>query len=213
MLAEKEIQFGKEQLILTNKRAVFLEKTETLIISDLHLGKTTHFRKNGIAIPSSVVLHDLERLEHLISYFKPTQIIVAGDFFHASENKELEIFRNWRRNFENICFILVKGNHDKLPESTYQNLNIDLYTPSYTLNGLNIVHHPDKENLKYHICGHIHPGIVLKGIGKQRLRLPCYIVTENRLILPAFSEFTGLDSSYSNDAIIYAFTNDAILEV
>jgi len=212
MIVEREIQFGEEQLTLTNKRAIFIAKRKTLVIADLHLGKTAHFRKNGIAIPNSVVLQDLERLKNLISYFGPEQIIIAGDFFHASGNSELETFRNWKKGYGDISFILVKGNHDRLPESIYHHLNIP-YFPSYSLNGLNIVHHPVKENKVHTICGHIHPGIFLKGKGKQRLGLPCYVVTENQLVLPAFSEFTGLDSSYSNKGTIYAFTNEAILEV
>lgn len=213
MIAEKEIQFGKEQLILTNQRAIFIDKTKTLVISDLHLGKTAHFRKNGIAIPNHVVFNDLERLKNLITYFNPEQIIIAGDFFHASGNSELEIFKNWKKSSGNIDFILVKGNHDRLSENIYQNLNIEIYFPSYSLNRLDIVHYPPKETRDYHICGHIHPGIFLKGIGKQRLGLPCYVVRENCLILPAFSKFTGLDPTYSNKGAIYALTNEAILEV
>jgi metallophosphoesterase superfamily enzyme len=45
---------------------------------------------------------------------------------------------------------------------------------------------------RYVFSGHIHPGIRLSGPGKQSVRLPCYVFSENHALLPAFSHFTGL---------------------
>ena len=41
------------------------------------------------------------------------------------------------------------------------------------------------------IAGHIHPVFQLQGRGRQRLRLPCFHVTDDITVLPAFGEFTG----------------------
>jgi metallophosphoesterase superfamily enzyme len=43
----------------------------------------------------------------------------------------------------------------------------------------------------YTFCGHIHPGIVISGLGKQSLRFPCFYFAKEHCILPAFSKFTG----------------------
>jgi metallophosphoesterase superfamily enzyme len=42
------------------------------------------------------------------------------------------------------------------------------------------------------ISGHLHPGISMKGGGKQSLRLPCYYYSAPNLYLPAFSQFSGM---------------------
>jgi len=65
-----------------------------LIISDLHFGKTGHFRKSGIAVPQGVYKEDLQRLVSQIQYFQPSQLIIVGDFFHSQLNKELELLAN-----------------------------------------------------------------------------------------------------------------------
>jgi uncharacterized protein len=44
----------------------------------------------------------------------------------------------------------------------------------------------------FNFCGHIHPGIALYGTAKQRLTLPCFFLSGNQMILPAFGRFTGL---------------------
>ena len=51
MISEISINFAGEQLTLNQYRSIFWDKEKSLILSDLHLGKTAHFRKNGIALP------------------------------------------------------------------------------------------------------------------------------------------------------------------
>jgi metallophosphoesterase superfamily enzyme len=59
-IIEKLISIKKESFILTNQRALFWKETSALILSDLHLGKTAHFRKNGIPLPANIILEDLK---------------------------------------------------------------------------------------------------------------------------------------------------------
>ena len=51
-----------EHFILSNERTLFWESERTLIIADLHVGKTGHFRKAGIGVPAGVYKDDLHRL-------------------------------------------------------------------------------------------------------------------------------------------------------
>ena len=56
--------------------------------------------------------------------------------------------------------------------------------------------HPPDHKLQlnggsYVFSGHVHPGITLKGKGKQALHFPCFYFTSHHGILPAFSRFTG----------------------
>ena len=61
MIATQQIEIQNQHIILTNYRAAFWEEEETLFLSDLHVGKAAHFRKHGIAVPTSVMDSDLAR--------------------------------------------------------------------------------------------------------------------------------------------------------
>lgn len=181
-----------QNLWLSAHRSIFWEEEKALIVSDLHFGKTGHFRKAGIAITQNVYKEDLQRLIDLLHYFKPQQLIVVGDFFHSSANIELDLFKKWRDDFSYLKIILVKGNHDILKESWYAATHIDVIEKELRLNSFLFTHDKCKDSADTYIfCGHIHPGIVLQGLGKQALRLPCFYFGETHCILPAFSRFTG----------------------
>src|SRR5262245_7708646 len=113
-----------QQLWLSAHRSVFWEEEKALLVSDLHFGKTGHFRKSGIAVPQAVYKEDLQRLVHLIQYFQPQQLIVVGDLFHSHQNKELELFQRWRHDFPDLPVHLVKGNHDILHKNWYEQCHI-----------------------------------------------------------------------------------------
>ena len=50
----------------------------------------------------------------------------------------------------------------------------------------------DAGNDAFYWCGHLHPGIRLRGKGKQSITLPCFFLSQHMGILPAFGSFTGL---------------------
>ena len=52
----------QQTLWLTAQRSIFWEEQKTLIVSDLHFGKTGHFRKSGIPVPQTIYKEDLQRL-------------------------------------------------------------------------------------------------------------------------------------------------------
>jgi uncharacterized protein len=182
----------EQNLWLSAQRSIYWEEQKVLIVSDLHFGKTGHFRKSGIPVPQSVYKEDLQRLVSLLHYFKPEKLLVVGDFFHSHANMELDWFKKWREDFTFLKIILVRGNHDILKGSWYKEARIDVIEPELELPPFIFTHErcEDHQDL-YTFCGHIHPGIYLHGLGKQSLRLPCFYFGANHCILPAFSKFTG----------------------
>ena len=94
------------------QRCLFWEEENALILSDLHFGKTGHFRKAGIAVPQDVYKEDLQRLVSTIQHFRANQLIIVGDLFHSHLNKELEWFRRWRSDLSSLKIQLIKGNHN-----------------------------------------------------------------------------------------------------
>ncbi|MBF8456196.1 ligase-associated DNA damage response endonuclease PdeM [Kaistella sp. G5-32] len=208
---QKKIQ--NTTLTFTNQRALFWEAEKILILSDLHVGKSAHFRKHGIAISSEVLVTDLNKLEDLINHFQPEKVIIVGDLFHAGYNSDLDLFKEWRLQFSQQ-FILIRGNHDKMKCEVYDDLGIECEDEFLEIEPFTFIHHPKKiEENKFYISGHIHPGFVLK-TKNERLRLPCFAVSEQQIVLPAFSQFTGLDTkSLKGTFKNIVFTEGTIFEV
>src|SRR5690242_10373743 len=165
MQAPVSYKLFKQQLWLSAHRCVFWEEAKTLIVSDLHFGKTGHFRKSGIAVPQNVYKEDLQRLINLLHFFKPTQLIVVGDFFHSHANTELDWFKRWRDDFSSLKITLVKGNHDILKESWYAEAAIEVVQPTLQLNSFLFSHDRCEQKAGlYAFCGHIHPGVLIHGL-------------------------------------------------
>lgn len=200
---------------LSAQRCAFWEEQKALIVSDLHFGKTGHFRKAGIAVPQGIFKEDLQRLVALIDFFKPTQIIAVGDLFHSRANLELELFKRWRADFPNLKFHLVKGNHDVLQNDWYKQADVVVWEEQLEMDNIYFNHEKCSEAADtFSFCGHLHPGVVIQGIGKQTLRFPCFYFTPTYCILPAFSRFTGTASVTKKDAdAVYAIVENSLIKV
>ena len=212
-IATKNITIQNETFTLTNQRALFWEKEKALIFSDLHIGKTAHFRKNGIALANHIMKNDLERLSILIENFQPKKFIIVGDLLHAGNNSDVDEFCAWQSQYPNIKFILVEGNHDRISKTLEKKLCLDSRSASLEIDDIAFVHDFDRSNSKFQITGHIHPGFVINSPVKK-IKLPCFAQTSKQLLLPAFSEFTGLDTkNIPKKGTYFVFTDSEIYEI
>jgi DNA ligase-associated metallophosphoesterase len=192
----EKLLLHNQTLWLSPERCIFWEEQNSLVVSDLHFGKTGHFRKSGIAVPQNIYKEDLQRLVDQLQYFKPAQLIVVGDLFHSVANKELELFLKWRGDFESLHIELVKGNHDILKKDWYAAANISVTNDHLSLGNFCFVHDikeacEPSSGIDYYFSGHMHPCISVKGIGRQVLKFPCYYFNKQYAVLPAFGKFTG----------------------
>jgi DNA ligase-associated metallophosphoesterase len=205
----------RQNLWLSAQRSIFWEEENALIASDLHFGKTGHFRKWGIGVPQNVYKEDLQRLISLLNHFRPQKLVVVGDFFHSSANTELDWFKRWRESFPALKIILVQGNHDILQETWYKEAGIEVVSPTLQVNSFLFSHDQcEASDDVYSFCGHIHPGIVINGLGKQSLRFPCFYFGDQHCILPAFSKFTGVVSMNKSSAnTIYAIVENELVKI
>lgn len=212
-IATKNITIQNEIFTVTNQRALFWEKEKALIFSDLHIGKTAHFRKNGIALANHIMKNDLERLSILIENFQPEKFIIVGDLLHAGNNSDVDEFCTWQMQYPEIKFCLVEGNHDKISKTVEKKLCLDSRSNSLEVGEISFVHDFDRSNPKFQITGHIHPGFVINSPVK-RIKLPCFALTSKQLLLPAFSEFTGLDTkNIPKKGMYFVFTDSDIYEI
>lgn len=188
--------FGQEVCLLPDK-ALFWPDKQVLIVSDVHLGKAAHFRKSGIAIPQSVHTEDLTRLANLINKTQAVKLIFLGDLFHSVPNLEWLQFEEWLNEAFEVSSlkeaILVLGNHDihgkaNLPKALK-------CMDRYELEGIIFTHEPLALDCippsKYNVCGHLHPAVILRGKGRQQMKLPCFFFDDKQGFLPAYGKFTG----------------------
>ena len=189
-------QAAGQHLWLSSDHCIFWEEEKTLLLSDLHLGKTGHFRKAGIGVPATVYLEDLHRLFAAINRFRAENLVVVGDMFHSHANQELELFCKWRHDFNRLRIHLVKGNHDILSSEFYAKADIQIESRVLKIKNFAFVH--DREDLSadekkeyFVFSGHIHPAIGIQGKGRQSIRFPCFHFGKQQALLPAFSRFCG----------------------
>jgi DNA ligase-associated metallophosphoesterase len=186
------IDIAGERLTLLPEKAIYWEAKRSLLLADLHLGKSGHFRKNGIAVPQSQA--DLLSLSKLLKRHQPERVIFLGDLFHSSYNREWEALGELLATYS-AEYELVRGNHDILPPADYQRIGLQV-TPLCRREGPFWLRHdpwPDGRQPAegYSLAGHVHPGVRLQGAGRQRLSLPCFHFGKQQALLPAFGHFTG----------------------
>ena len=184
-----------QNLLLLPQKAIFWQEEKILIVADVHLGKVGHFRKAGIAIPRSMDQEDLSMLSDLIHLYHPLKIIFLGDLFHSDLNNDWDWLVLWRDLFKDVELILVRGNHDIIADKLYLDAGFTIHD-TYHIGPFMLVHEPMPltkiaEGTPYLISGHIHPGVKLRGKGRQFLTLPCFHFGKRQAILPAFGKFTG----------------------
>ncbi len=180
--------------LLSADRCIYWEQQQTIILSDLHFGKTGHFRKAGIGIPQTIFKEDVQRFVSLLQTFKPANTIVIGDMFHSHDNKEHELFLKWRKDFNQLHIQLIMGNHDILHRAWYQDAGIEVLKDDLQIGNFSFIHDINECEMKeavYCFSGHIHPGISIGGQARQSVHLPCFYFGKQYAVLPAFGKFTG----------------------
>lgn len=189
-----ELEFKGQHLILLPQKAIYWKDEKALIVADVHVGKVGHFRKSGIAIPKLLEQEELATLSDLIHEYRPEKILFLGDLFHSELNNDWNWLELWRGLFPDITMILVKGNHDILHPEYYKKSGFRV-VDQLALGPFLFTHEPfQQQDLRpglYVMSGHIHPGVKLKGLGRQMVTLSCFIFDEHQAVLPAFGKFTG----------------------
>ena len=91
---------------------------------------------------------------------------------------------------------LVRGNHDRRAGDPSEQFGIELVDEPYDAEGIVARHHPlasdECEGQGATIlAGHLHPCVRMSGAARDSVRLPCFVLQERQIVLPAFGAFTG----------------------
>ncbi|MFN8776199.1 MAG: ligase-associated DNA damage response endonuclease PdeM [Flavobacteriales bacterium] len=186
------VRIANREVLLHPGRVVFLPDQSLLVCSDIHVGKTDHFRRHGIPVPRMAAMANAWRLAEVMESLAPSHVLFLGDLMHSSANREWEEFVDMLDQFPGLKRTLVKGNHDVEGESFFIHHGFEV-AHEWTDGFFRFVHVPEaKPKEGFHtFAGHLHPAVRMVGPARQSLRLPCFWLGENQSILPAFGEFTG----------------------
>lgn len=212
---ELAIEVEGVSLTLWPDGSVHWAATDTLWLSDLHLGKAAHFRRHGVPIGSEPTLETLHRLREGLMRLNPLRVLLLGDLFHSDMNREWEPFAGLCAEFSSVEWVLVRGNHDLIPDVLLRESGIR-QVDRLDEGAFTFTHDPADlaKGFGYHVCGHVHPGIRLRGGGRQALRLRCFQFSEKQAVMPAYGAFTGMHAiEPARTDRVFAMTGEAVIEV
>ncbi|MGM0583964.1 MAG: ligase-associated DNA damage response endonuclease PdeM [Pseudomonadota bacterium] len=180
------------RLVARPSGALWWPAASLLVVADLHLGKSERLaRRGGALLPPYETAETLDRLAAEMAALAPARVLCLGDSFDdlaAGETLREADADRLRALMAGRRWIWAEGNHDPGP---------------LPLGGEHAREHHEGPLLFRHaaapqppaprraeVSGHHHPKAGLRA-GGRRLSRPCFVLTESRLILPAFGRYTG----------------------
>ena len=200
---EFEIECAGEPVILRGDGTVLIPGFNALLVADLHLGKSASFRAGGVPVPEGVDQTILENLTVALETTAASQVFFLGDLIHDRDSMTPTLiakFTHWREAHSKIDMTLVRGNHDRHVRQFPEPWVLQETTSSF-IGPFQLLHETSNslpsqqvksngESVSFQFGGHWHP-VVLVGRGADRMRLPCFVVSQHYITLPAFGPFKG----------------------
>ena len=186
-------------------KALWLAKSKTLIVADLHIGYEEAMNMQGILVPRVMFKEMKQEIEELLK-LKPKTIIINGDLKHEfgeiSKQEWFETLDILDMLMKKSKVILVKGNNDTIlgPIARKKGLEIrDYYCIGdiCILHGDKIIENKDVKRSKVIVIGHEHPAVSIREGVKQEI-YKCFLVgrwkNKKLVVMPSFfSVFEGTD--------------------
>ncbi|PGF15225.1 metallophosphoesterase [Natrinema sp. CBA1119] len=175
-------------------RSVYVPAAETLVLSDVHLGKAA---ASSVDAPINDGSDVRERLQRLLEATEPATVVVAGDLLHSFSRLPRGVERDLDRLLEAVDaagadLIVTPGNHDTMLEEAFGG---ETAVECELADGETVVCHgherPDATAERY-IVGHDHPALAIEG--RKR---PCFLYGPDAfegadvLVLPAFTRLAA----------------------
>lgn len=215
------ISFAQHEFELLPSGGMVCDQMKTLFVADVHLGKAASYRHLGQPVPVGTTSATLQQLSHDLLGHNIDHLIVLGDLFHSRrilpDSPTAQAIASWRDQHMKCCITLVRGNHDAGVDELLKQFNIDVVDQHLVLGNLLCCHdepEPRQSMGTNVLLGHVHPVVILKGKGKDRLRLPCFLVSQHQCLLPAYGAFTGGHVVKPRaDQACYVLAQDQVLKV
>ncbi|MGB0658892.1 MAG: ligase-associated DNA damage response endonuclease PdeM [Mangrovicoccus sp.] len=167
--------------------ALWHRASASLIVADLHLGKSARLARFGSQLlPPYETQDSLDRLQAEISATGARRVISLGDSFDDQQAVAdcVEPLAAMFARYPDMDWVWVTGNHDPLPAGL----------PGQNISELMIgqvqLRHIADPTMRGEISGHYHPKLTMR-VKATRLTRPCFLFDRHRIILPAFGTYTG----------------------
>ena len=182
------VHLAGERLMLDSAGVVAWPAERTLVVSDLHLEKGSHFAARGAFVPPYDTRETLERLHLALRRHRPARLVLLGDSFHDTRGCERLGSAECvalNRMLHGIEVIWVLGNHDPAPPVGLPGIAMEEWR-----HGPLTFRHIARPGAGGELSGHFHPKATVPTRGTCVTR-PCFLSDGRRLLLPAFGAYTG----------------------
>lgn len=175
--------FAGLALVALPSGALFWPDERTLIVSDLHLGKSERMaRRGGALLPPYETRETLTRLSDDLDRTGAKSLIALGDSFddlsaaHSLDEADEMLLA---RLMAGRAWTWVMGNHDAGSHGFGGSHRAEVTLGSVTCRHIASDAVPE-------ISGHYHPKARVGGAAR-----PCFLLDATRIIMPAFGAYTG----------------------
>ncbi len=180
-----------ERFLLCPMGVLSWPATRTLVASDLHLEKASHYAARGQFLPPYDTRETIAKLTSAIRRHSPRRLVLLGDSFHDAEGhdrlhaSDAAALRHALSHVEEVVWIL--GNHDPVPPA-----NLPGTASEWLTDGPVTFRHEaaDRPPPGIEVSGHFHPKATLPtrcgGVSR-----PCFVADVRRIVLPSFGVLTG----------------------
>lgn len=177
---------GQEWRIVAD-RALYWPRENALLVADLHLEKASFYARHGQMLPPYDSRETLGRVAQAVRATGARRVFCLGDNFHdpagparleahaAGMLDALTRITDW---------VWVAGNHDAghtVAGTAVAELEVA---------GVVLRHEAQPGEARAELSGHFHPRLHVAVRGRRIVR-PCTVLSERKLILPAFGALTG----------------------
>ncbi len=181
--------FANQEFTLVQGRALFWRSENALLVADLHLEKASFFARYGQMLPPYDSRETLERIALAIRETGARRVFTLGDNFHDARGAErLEPYAAGMLAALTRAtdWVWITGNHDAGSDAAPGGTEL----AELAVNGLLLRHEAQPGEARPELSGHYHPKLRIVARGRNISR-PCAVMSERKLILPAFGALTG----------------------
>jgi DNA ligase-associated metallophosphoesterase len=181
--------FAGEEMRLVQGRALFWPRERALLVADLHLEKASYFAGHGQLLPPYDSRETLERLALAVRETGALRLFALGDNFHDAKGVlrlEPQAAGMLAALSRALDWVWITGNHD----AEMVTITGGTLAEEITAGGIVLRHKAAPGETGPELSGHFHPRLMLSVRGR-RIARPCAVMSEQRLILPAFGALTG----------------------
>jgi DNA ligase-associated metallophosphoesterase len=187
--------FAGETFVPGAEGALYWPARQALLVADLHLEKASWFARLGQFLPPYDSHATLTALAREVERTGARRLYCLGDSFHDRFGCD-RLPAAARALLEKMTAALdwtwIVGNHDPgFSDHCGGRLAEEL-----EVGGIVLRHEAVREDSRPEMSGHFHPKLRVHLHGRQVSRR-CFVVSETKLILPAFGSLTGgLDATH-----------------